>query len=528
MVKDSSYAFARYGLTEACELGINSGRSYREPNTYQDVDFHDLTPGTVYCIQPFSVRGNDTCYTRRVYACTTSLNSTGEVNVFFNQAVDNVLRYFSPANGSVRLDLTLIRRIEEARHSIDFCYRDMNGSVGEAIVDKLIAAQLRGVRVRAIFEADNAVHAAIERLRNHVPCIFDTFDRINAGWGLMNNAYTIIDARNRASDTDDWVLTGSWNPTDTSTLIAAENLIEIQDQAVAVMFTRAFEEMWGGSTEIPDSSASRFGSRKRDTNPQGQIYLEPESIWLELFFGPGTSIFDRIIEYTNSCSSTYFASRSFTNYDIAEALLQRGAVLPVRGVVDNAAVPGSVFPLLRIGGLDVASNSPENRRLNENFVLFDPEYYGRGVITGTQDWSLDAARSDDAVSIFIHDNRITKEFAQEWYTRYREAGGTGGLIIVGIDELSDLPRGFDLSIFPHPVRQGTQAAAVLEHSSDEVHHIMIFDALGRLLLDSVSDATGDNHHPIQLPTSSLRPGIHTLILSDGDGALQSRRFLVTP
>ncbi|MDH7516376.1 MAG: lamin tail domain-containing protein, partial [Bacteroidota bacterium] len=212
-------SFVRYGerpdsLT-AVASASGSGFAHR-------LRLDGLRPATIYWVQPFSIGGGDTSSAQPFPVITASANSTGRMNVYFNLSIDPGVYPPLPAAGNVSLKDKLLNRIDSARFSIDLALYSFSGQTADDIAASLLAASRRGVRIRAIFESDNANSPAVRTLRASVPVILDSFDPVNAGTGLLHDKFVVIDARDRTSDTDDWVITGSWNLTDQGTLNDAQ------------------------------------------------------------------------------------------------------------------------------------------------------------------------------------------------------------------------------------------------------------------------------------------------------------------
>ncbi|MDT8324242.1 MAG: phospholipase D-like domain-containing protein, partial [Bacteroidota bacterium] len=387
----------------------------------------------------------------------------------------------------------------------------------------------RGVSIRAIFETDNANTNAIRTVRNNLPAIVDNFDRINAGTGLMHNKFVVIDARDRSSDTDDWVLMGSWNPTDPGTDSDAQNVLEIQDQALALAYTREFEEMWGSDTEMPNSAASRFGARKTDNTPH-VFSIGAGDIPVDLYFSPSDQT-TRIIlrEIERAQHSLYFATLTFTRDDLARALADRhDAGLSVRGVMDNSSDQGSEFAYLQSAGVDVLLKKGFSGLLHHKYLIVDADAGDApGVVTGSHNWSNSAEFSNNENTIVVRDRRIAQQYLQEWFTRYREAGGSA-VIVLGVDDVSVLPEGVTATLYPNPLSAGTQAAVRVSGRETGIREIMLFDMLGRQLYRRSENTSAFAAGNILLPTAGLAPGSYMLLLRTVEGRQRALRFVVVP
>jgi phosphatidylserine/phosphatidylglycerophosphate/cardiolipin synthase-like enzyme len=510
-------AFVRYGTSSQYELGVTAGNA--QNTVEQQVTLSGLDAATIYRVQPFSVAGSDTSKAQSFYVSTSSLSSSGDIIVSFNQSVDNTLYPPLPANSRVNLLHRLLDRIDAAQHSIDMCLYSLSSQPGEDIVDRLLAAKDRGVRIRAILETDNSNSMAISRLRANVPSIVDNFDRVNAGIGLQHNKFFVIDARDRSSDTDDWVLTGSWNPTQPGTYDDAQNIVEIQDQALANAYTREFEEMWGSSTETPNSSNSRFGARKLDNTPH-RFVIGQSRIPVELYFSPSDHVSARIIREINRAKySVFFALLTFTRNDIAQALVsRRNAAVAVRGMLDNNTDQGNRYAYLQGNGIDILMKQGLRGMLHHKYMLVDAVDRSEGaasVLTGSHNWSNAAEFSNNENTLIIRNADIATQYLQEWYQRYRDAGGSAIIVLEtkDMDAVATLPA--VTSIWPNPLRSGDIFSAELHVPPGEMYTLTMHDVLGRQVALLETGVSFGTVRTARIGTAGLPAGVYFLRLTAG-------------
>ena len=494
-------AFVRYETAEGTVLGTAVGSTGGVDNS---VTLSGLDPGTIYRVQAYSVAAGDTSFAQPQYVVTASASSTGVINVYFNQSVDQIVYPPLPAQGGVNLKNKLLNRIDAAKNSIDLALYSFSGLTGDDVAASLLSAARRGVKVRAIFESDNASSAAVSSLRAQVPVILDSYDRVNAGAGLMHNKFFVIDARDRSSDQDDWVITGSWNVTDQGSNDDAQNVIEIQDQALAMVYTREFEEMWGSSTDTPNSGVSRFGIRKTDDTPHK---VNVRGTLIESYFSPT----DRNTEYLRSTfsgarRSVYFSILTFTREDLAQALIDlKAAGKTVRGIFDNSSDQGSKFAALKNGGMDVWLKKNLPGLLHHKYAIIDVDDDGANAdpvtITGSHNWSNAAEFANNENTLGIHSRDVARQYLQEFAKRYRDAGGTGP-IVLGVDHESKIPGAPSIKpAYPNPVYAGDAFSIPFTLSHAGFVSLRVTDALGR---EVATLALGER-----------RVGTHTAIVAVG-------------
>ncbi|OQX86403.1 hypothetical protein B6D60_06470, partial [candidate division KSB1 bacterium 4484_87] len=277
------------------------------------VYLNNLSPATLYHIRVGSSNETGTNYSGELLAMTASDPScSGEINVYFNRSVDQSFAIAgNEAQGNQDLAQKFIDRVNAAQFSIDVCFYSWDlTNVTNAIID----AKNRGVKIRFINDSDHAYQTQITRLRSAgIEVIDQTFSELGS-WGIQHNKFVIFDARDNSSPADDWVWTGSVNFTGYSELgvNAIQNAIEIQDQSLAKAYTLEFEEMWGSSTDTPNSAVSRFGANKSDNIPH---HFNIGGRYVELYMCPTDHATSQIIkEIEDADRELYFSVLAFTRY----------------------------------------------------------------------------------------------------------------------------------------------------------------------------------------------------------------------
>jgi len=423
-------SLVRFGTTTA----YGSTRGDTAYVTDHAVTLDSLQPATIYNIQLSCTNAAGTTNSQNYIVSTASLTSSGTVNVYFNKSVNTSLSRGEAAQGNVDFPARLITRINAATYSIDISLYSLSGTVGSTIATALINAKNRGVAVRVIGEKDNQSTVPWTTLKNAgIPVIDDSYDALNLGIGLMHNKFFVFDNRDTTSDADDWVWTGSWNCTDPGTTNDLQNVIEIQDKALANAYTVEFNEMWGSPTMTPNASASRFGARKYDNTPHRFVI---NGTPVSLYFSPSDRTTSRIISAISGAQySVGFCLLSFTRSDITNALATKEyAGLRVHGVMDNNTDQGTQFDTLNALGIDTRLDV-NGAYLHHKYCIVDAEGPGANAVTvtGSHNWSSNAENSNNENTLIVHSDRIANLYLQEFAARYQESGGTD-LIAVGVEE----------------------------------------------------------------------------------------------
>jgi phosphatidylserine/phosphatidylglycerophosphate/cardiolipin synthase-like enzyme len=497
--------------------------------TEHAVALSGLTSASLYTLRAYSVSGFDTSFASPFVVSTASQGSTGQIRVYFNKSVNTTLSRFGAAAGEQDYTSLLIRRIQQARWSIDCALYSLSGVNGDLIARELVQARNRGVKVRMIFERDN-LNAGTGTVVNQfltpagVPWISDDFDLQNAGSGLHHNKFFVFDYRGGREDSI-WVWTGSWNPTDPGTNADMQNVVEIQDKALAGAYTLEFEEMWGSSGDVPQQSTSRFGTRKTDNTPHR---FNINGILVECYFSPSDRAAHQVARVLSSAQhSINFAMMTLTRGDLASTLLERRqAGVKVRGVMDNNTDSGSQYASLAAGGIDVRLDPNTSALLHHKYAVTDAERMDlpQWVITGSMNWTTAGEMSNNENTLLILDRRIANEYLQEFAARYRDAGGTDN-IVVRIEELEDArPVHFTVSQnYPNPFNPATSFLITLPRSA--MVEARIFDLLGRELELLVRKQLPAGTHRVTWQAGERSSGVYLLRVA-AEGSLVTRKLLL--
>ncbi len=513
-------------LTKNYELGVIEPDN--DLRTLHNVTVSGLNTATIYNLQAFSVANSDTSFSGNIVSSTTSaFPTTGEINVYFNNTIDSRVSSGVNANGNENFTNLLIQKINNAKRSIDFSLYSLSGTVGANIATALVNAKNRGVKIRAIGEEENSTTAPWTTLINNgIPYINDAFG-INDGSGLNHNKFFIIDYRNGAPDSV-WVITGSWNPTDPGTNDDRQNLVFIQDVALAGCYTVEFEEEWGSNTDTPNSQNSRFGSRKLNNTPHNFVI---GGIKAQSYFSPsdGTTYnigktLSKAQKSVNGCIMT------FTRRDLADTVIAvKNRNRKARLILSNNVDSGNQFSYLQSNGIDIRLKGFTTGLLHHKYAIVDAEPLGYTpyVITGSHNWSSSAENSNDENTLIIQDDQVANFYLQEFAARYYEAGGTDSInIITDVDENEYLiPTQFSMSQnYPNPFNPVTKIR--FEVPVSQKVEINVFDILGREVRLLYNDIAQVGVLTIDFKAEDLASGIYIYRLKTKDFSISKKMLLL--
>lgn len=366
-----------------------------------------LTAATTYHVQAFSVAGNDTAFSA-LHRISTASSVNGSIRAYFNQSVDNTVAInVNAVQLGAAIDDTIMACIDRATATIEMAAYNINNY---DIVGALNDAVSRGVQVRYIAEGMNS-NSALAILNSNAPVLY----RTNSLGSGMHNKFIVVDADDPMRAT---VLTGSTNFTNGNLFTDANNLLIVQDQALARTYRTEFEEMWGGSGAQPVPANSRFGSDKTDNT--AHLFLIDGTV-VECYFSPSDQVTTKITHALDGADDNIeLALFILTENNLRDALLAaNGSGVWVRGIVDETSAPGSDFNTLVAAGIDLYDHSSISEQLHHKYGIVDHGMPASDplVITGSHNWTSSANSVNDENTLILHSADMADLFFQEWTAR---------------------------------------------------------------------------------------------------------------
>jgi hypothetical protein len=444
-ISDSSSTNCNYGLTNALGTAVSNGGNTLTHN----LNLTGLSPATFYYVECYSINGIDTVFSSTGIYSTAS-NSSGVIRPYFNHSVDNSFSNGIDAqNITTYFNDTIAAYMDLAQNTLDVCvYNASDATIGAAIND----AHNRGVYVRYIAD-DDVVNSMLLSLDPNIQIIY----RDPAPAGIMHNKFIIIDAN---STNKSWVMGGSTNWTNPSNLFNDyNNIIFIQDEAVAKAYTMEFDEMWAGT----------FGANKSDNTPHKFIVGGSD---VEVYFSPSDQTTSQINKLIESVNYTFeFGLLSFTRDDLAQTVIDKNAEfgVSIRGIIEDENSLGGEFANLQTNGVNMRSHTGVSNSFHHKYAIADANVPGSDpiVLTGSHNWSSNAENNSDENTLIIHDATIANIYLQEFEKRWGELGAPNN-----IDELIDI----NLSVFPNPT-----SGKITVSSDLEITQINLYAADGKLI-----------------------------------------------
>jgi phosphatidylserine/phosphatidylglycerophosphate/cardiolipin synthase-like enzyme len=511
-----SSSVVRYGRTAAYELGAVGDST---PVTTHIVTLSSLSPCTIYNIRASSSNASGTSIGNNLISITSS-KSSGVMNVYFNYSIDTTLALGERANGNVDLASKVINRINAATYSIDFALYSINL---QPVIDALIAAKNRGVRVRGVSDGDNSVAgfgqltSAGISISSYVNSNVDT-----------HNKFFIFDGRDSTNALNDWVWTGSFNITsDIGGTGGVQNSIEIQDASLAKVYQTEFEEMFGSTGEIANPTNARFSTAKTDITPHR---VNINGTLVQVYFCPSDNVADKVLTAIASAERTfYFEQLNFTRSDFATATIGlKNAGVGVSGIVETTTGTGVQYPTLVAAGIDVLNaGANPNIYVHSKYAIIDAALPARDplVLTGSMNWSASSISVDDENLLIIHSDRISRLYAQEFSARYKSLGGTSILLGTASPATHSVTSYKLEQNYPNPFNPATTISFSLPTSA--FVHLTVYDVLGREVATLVNESKQAGSYAVRLDASRLSSGIYFYRLSANATSDAASNFVQT-
>ena len=288
------------------------------------------------------------------------------------------------------IDRQLVALLQRAERSIDAALHELDSAT---IAAALVRAHRREVTVRLVTDDSYLEEGPLLQVREAgVPVVGD--DRR----ALMHNKFIVVDRR--------WVWTGSFNTTDNGAYKNNNNAVLIDSERLAANYIREFEEMF---------SEHRFGPRSPADTPYPLVQLD--NVLVENYFAPEEAVTEEIVaELGDAQRSIHFLAFSFTSDEIGEAMVERFQQgVEVQGVFERRQnrAPYSEYYRMEPLGIEVREDcNPWN--MHHKVIIIDHET----VITGSFNFSANAARSNDENILIIHSSEVARQFESEFRRLY--------------------------------------------------------------------------------------------------------------
>lgn len=314
------------------------------------------------------------------------------LNVYFTDAS------LINADRSNGFDQVVVQAINEAQSEIDIASFDFNL---KSVVDALIAAQKRGVKVRLVLDLKNGSTT----VRASVPQKIEAYDAIAAldkakipyvdggrSSGLMHNKIVILDRKT--------LFIGSWNLSFNDTFKNDNNVLRISDPLLIANYQAKFNEMF---LEKRFGRQAKVGALQPSMNVQGTA--------IEMYFAPVDDVMNKVIaEVQKSRRSVRFMIFTFTYPELTAAMIERFQKgVTVEGVIENRGASQGALPELLCAKIPVKREAGGGT-MHHKVLIID----NQTVITGSFNFTKSATTQNDENLIIIRNPRVVSLYLKEF------------------------------------------------------------------------------------------------------------------
>ena len=285
-------------------------------------------------------------------------------------------------------DAQLAEAISGARLTVEVAIYNMNlWSVRNTLMD----AHARGVIVRVVTDSDNIEGEEFQDLiKAGIAVIGDRHE------GSMHNKFVVID---RAE-----VWTGSMNFTLNGAYEDNNNLLAIQSTEIAENYLVEFNEMF-----VDDM----FGDESPRNTPHPEVTIGETVV--ETYFSPEDRVEGRLVDLILEAEdSIHFMAYSFTADTLSEAIRAVSASgVNVTGVMEEEQAlnnDGSEYEPFLQAALDIRLDGNDGQ-MHHKVIIIDEKI----VITGSYNFSRNAAEINDENVIIIHSTGIAAKYLDEFF-----------------------------------------------------------------------------------------------------------------
>ena len=305
-----------------------------------------------------------------------------------------------PNNISDSVEQKLIDRINAAQSSIHIASFEFDLT---PVAEALIAAHKRGVDVRWVTDNEHGLEADTEPGGGQFAMLQNAGIEVRADTrsALMHNKFWIFDGQ--------ILWTGSTNITENGIFVQDNNTIIFRSVKLAEIYEVEFQEMWDG----------QFGPKSPSQLAEQSIVVNEIPIQV-IFTSEDHALEQTIVPLVSTATSSIrFLAFSFTDFPLADAMIQRAAQgVSVAGVIDKTQSGGQGSELATLFCARLPVRQDGNPQFMHNKVIIIDERY---VVTGSLNFSTSADESNDENVIIIDNPDIARLYLQDFERVWNQA-----------------------------------------------------------------------------------------------------------
>lgn len=367
--------------------------------------------------------------------CSSTAFAQSRIKAYFNNPVNNTVS--SGVNAvylpSGHMADTIVAYINRAKYTLDIAQYDYNQDSYDGayanIATAVNNAYSRGVTVRWIYDGSSsntgltALNSGIHKLGSPT----------SSAYGIMHNKFIIIDAYS-TNPADAIVSTGSEDWSSEMFYKDYNNILFIQDSALAHVYTDEFNMMWGSTTAVPNSSLSKFGPYKTDL---GLHTFTIGGHTVELYFSPSDNTDTHVGTSILSANKDLYVGV----YDMTRTGDANDIVARKNSGVYTLAIVDQYTP-----ATSTSVNSILSTGLGSNYVVYSGSYIYHNkmmivdpsdtcsdpqVLMGSYNWTTSANSYNDENILIIHNDTLANIYYQSFVANFTSIGGGSFTTLAG-------------------------------------------------------------------------------------------------
>ena len=351
-------------------------------------------------------------------------NAGCKFKFYFNHAVDNTVSTGTNAiNLNGYIDDTLIAYINRSKYTLDIAVYDFLSGSGTSslanVATAINAAYTRGVKVRWIFNG-SCSNTGLSLLNSGIDTLGSP---TTSSYTIMHNKFMIVDGNSPNPD-ESVVWTGSTNWSTTQFNTDYDNVVIIQDSALAHAYIGEFNMMWGDTGIAPNRANSKFGHTKSDL---GRHNFTIDGKHVELYFSPSDNTGSHISSTIATANTDlYWGMYTFTYQSYAtDIVAKKTSGVYVAGIDDSYSHSYTPYNTFTTGLGSMFKEYTGTGLYHNKYMIVDPSDSCSDpiVLTGSHNWSNSANTDNDENTLIIHDATAANIYYQSFKADFTSMGG---------------------------------------------------------------------------------------------------------
>ena len=459
-----------------------------------------------------------------IFLCAQALHNCdaygqAKIKAYFNHPVNNsvstgINAVYLPSG---TMSDTIVAYINRAKYTVDIAQYDYNQSTNDGayanIATAVNNAYLRGVTVRWIYDGSSS-NSGLSALNSGI----HTLPRpSNSSGYIMHNKFVIIDAH--STNPNDAILsTGSEDWSSEMFYDDYNNILFIQDSALANAYTAEFNMMWGSTTAVPNAGAAKFGTAKTAI---GQNTFTIAGHLVELYFSPSDNPDSHIASTILTANKdlyvgVYDMTRTGDANNIITAKNNGAYTLALVDQYTTTPAPTAVNTILSALGSNYVVYTGSYIYHNKMMIVDPSDTCSDPIVeTGSENWTSSGTNYNDENILIIHNDTLANIYYQSFIENFTTIGGGSVTPVAGCGTVTSVQAISSVenivSVYPNPA-----TSALTISGQDLIKTITISNLLGQTL-----NTYEFNTQQVQINIADLPKGVYFIKIN----GTQVRKFV---